>query len=215
MLRMKRFFHFTSIRHKLMAIVMATSAAVLILASLAFIVNEALTFRRQMHQELTALAGIIGINTTAAITFGDRKAAAKTLEGLGARPHILSAYILTQDGEIFAKYIAPGAAPGRLKMEHREGDASYDRRPHWRQWCGKHKHGGKTGTTTWKWWSRSSRRSADGQSSSIRSAGNYSAALSVYYGDRHQRSPRLRSPTFCRTSFSALFPTRSCTWRRL
>jgi signal transduction histidine kinase len=101
---------------------------VLILASLAFIVNEAITFRRQMNQELTALAGIIGLNTAADITFGDRKSATKTLEGLRARPYILSAYILTQDGEVFAKYIAPGTAPRRLKMEPREGDASWDRR---------------------------------------------------------------------------------------
>lgn len=128
MLRMKRFFHFTSIKHKLMAIVMATSAAVLILASLAFIVNEALMFRRQMHQELTALAGIIGLNTTAAITFGDRNSATKTLEGLGARQYIISAYIFTQDGEVFAKYIAPGTAPGRLKLEPPKGDASWDLR---------------------------------------------------------------------------------------
>ena len=111
-----------SIRRKLMAIIMAVSIGMLGLASFIFIVNEAVTFRRQIQQELSVLANIIGINTTAAITFGDRMSATKTLDGLRAKPFILSAYIITPEGEVFAKYLATGVDTKRVTYEHPEGE---------------------------------------------------------------------------------------------
>lgn len=146
MLILKRFSQLSSIRHKLIAFVMATSGAVLIMASLAFIVNEALMFRKQMHQELTTLAGVIGTNTTAALTFGDQKSAARTLEGLATRPYVQSAYILTKDGAVFAKYVTPEAL-GRSTMQLWERVAPSDRcaalslilrdsQQWWRDWDG-------------------------------------------------------------------------------
>ena len=93
-----------------MALTMLTSGAVLLLVALAFVVNETMMFRTTIRQELTALARFIGMNTTAAITFEDRKSAEVTLQGLEANPHILAADVLKSDGTFFAAYRSPGTA---------------------------------------------------------------------------------------------------------
>lgn len=114
---MLRVFRNISIRRKLMVLTMSTSGAVLLLVTLAFAVNEIITFRRAIRQELTALANIIGMNTTAAITFDDRKSAEVALQGLETNTHILAALILKSDGTVFAKYRAPGAETNNLTSE--------------------------------------------------------------------------------------------------
>lgn len=103
---MKKAFQNVSIKNKLMAIVLVTSGAVLFIVSAAFFVNEAVTFRQGIRQELGALADIIGKNTAAALLFDDREAAKQTLEGLRARPYVLGAFIVTNDGGIFAAYMS-------------------------------------------------------------------------------------------------------------
>lgn len=106
---MIRFFRNLTIRRKLMTIILATSGIVLVVASLAFVVNEAVMFRKEAREGLAALADILGNNTAAAVAFNDQHAAAETLAGLKAKPHILSAYIITNDGTILAKYLPKGA----------------------------------------------------------------------------------------------------------
>ncbi len=134
---MKQAFRNMSIRRKLIVLAMSTSGAVLLLVTLAFVANETITFRRTIRQELTALANIIGMNSTASLTFNDQASASKTLEGLVTSPHILGAKILTPDGKIFAEYAAAasqdhpkpgpssggGPRPGDDSPEHRSGEA--------------------------------------------------------------------------------------------
>lgn len=96
--------HISSLKGKLTAAMMTVTGIVLLLVTLAFVVNEAVTFRVAIHQELNTLAKIVGLNTTAAITFGDRKGAAVTLAGLASRPNLRAAYILTPDGAVFARF---------------------------------------------------------------------------------------------------------------
>jgi hypothetical protein len=95
---------FSSIEQKLRAVIMTTTCIVLVVVTLAFVVNEIVTYRRAIREELTALANIIGINATAAVAFGDRKSAAMTLESVRAKPHIRSAAIVLTDGTVFARY---------------------------------------------------------------------------------------------------------------
>jgi hypothetical protein len=113
---MTRFLHFTSLHQKLRAIIVATTGIVLLIVTLAFVVNEVITYRRAIRQELTALANIIGMNATAAITFGDHKSAALTLESVGAKPHIKSAALVLPDGTVFATFGAPGGTTEKLKL---------------------------------------------------------------------------------------------------
>ncbi|QXE92974.1 ATP-binding protein [Geomonas subterranea] len=97
-----------SIRRKLIAMLLFTNAVVLALVSAAFVVNEANRFRTEMQTELTALAEIIGNNSSAAVAFNDRQAAGDTLAALRAKPYIRTAFIVLQDDTVLARYLAPG-----------------------------------------------------------------------------------------------------------
>jgi signal transduction histidine kinase len=100
-----------SIRYKFTAIAVATTAIILILASLAFVALEINNYRRALAQELTAIAQITASNMTAAIVFDDQAAAHETLTALSARPNIESAAIFTPDGRLFARH-TPGDTHG-------------------------------------------------------------------------------------------------------
>ena len=110
---MLRAFRDAPLKRKLMLLVMAASVVVVIVASLAMAISEAISSRRSLRQEITALGEIVGANTAAAVTFNDRKAAEETLSALRAHPHILSAYVLSADDRVFARYTARNAGGGR------------------------------------------------------------------------------------------------------
>jgi len=110
------------LKRKLMIIVMIASGTVVIVASLAMTIGEVLSYRRNLHSEISTLGEIVGANTAAAVTFNDRKAAEETLSALRAQPHILATYLLTNDGEVFAKYTARGAGPDPPGTEKEGGD---------------------------------------------------------------------------------------------
>lgn len=93
-----------SIKRKLLVIMMLTSLAVLLVASASFLSYEQYRFRRGIVQDLATLADVIGANSTAALTFGDRSAAMDTLSALRAEPHVVSAQILGKDARVFATY---------------------------------------------------------------------------------------------------------------
>ncbi|MBN1931850.1 MAG: HAMP domain-containing protein [Desulfobacterales bacterium] len=93
-----------SIKQKLTIIIMLTSIIVLFLACASFVINDLLTFRQTMVENLTTLAEVIGSNSTAALTFNDQKAAEETLEALKADPNVIAAQIYTRAGQLFAKY---------------------------------------------------------------------------------------------------------------
>jgi len=101
---MRHVFRGMSIRRKLTLIIMSTSMIVLLLSSAAFIISDTITFWNVEKRKLSVLADIIGGSTSAAITFNDPKAAQETLSGLNAHPYILAAYIVTNDGVVFAQY---------------------------------------------------------------------------------------------------------------
>jgi signal transduction histidine kinase len=95
-----------SIRHKMTAIILGISFAVLLLASAVFVIIEVATSRRAVVQELSVIAEIVGSNSTAALAFRDDVSAQETLSALKAKPNIVLAYIYTSDGGVFARYPA-------------------------------------------------------------------------------------------------------------
>ncbi|MBU5613174.1 ATP-binding protein [Geomonas azotofigens] len=111
-----------SIRRKLIAMLLFTNAVVLALVSAAFVVNEANRFRTEMQTELTALAEIIGNNSSAAVAFNDRQAAGETLAALRAKPYIRTALIVLQDNTVLARYLAPGSPVRSLPFAVIAGD---------------------------------------------------------------------------------------------
>ncbi len=110
---MLRAFRDAPLKRKLMIVVMIASGTVVVVASLAMAIGEVLSYRRSLYSEISILGEIVGANTAAAVTFNDRKAAEETLSALRAHPHILSAYVLSADDRVFARYTARNAGGGR------------------------------------------------------------------------------------------------------
>ena len=100
-----------SIRQKLTRIVLITCATAVLVACTVFAVYDITTFRLSMGNDLATLAEIVGANSSAAVTFGDKEAAHEILSSLTARPHIVEACILATDGSVFARYNRPGSDP--------------------------------------------------------------------------------------------------------
>jgi signal transduction histidine kinase/CheY-like chemotaxis protein len=92
------------IRQKLHFIVMVTVGAALIMACGAVLIYHDYTLRDSLRRDLGVLAEITGDNSTAALSFGDRKTAAELLSGLRAKRSIVTAAIYSADGRIFANY---------------------------------------------------------------------------------------------------------------
>lgn len=97
-----------SIRSKLLSIMMFTAGAVLLMVSVAFFVNSAISFQTMMLNDQRILANIVATNTTAAVTFDDPKAAKETLESLAANSHIIAAAVVNASNRLFALYLRPG-----------------------------------------------------------------------------------------------------------
>jgi len=98
------------IKSKLTLICMLTSGAALLLACMAFLTYEQVTFKREMTRNLSITARIIGLNCSSALSFNETRSAEQTLKGLDAQPHIVAACVYDADQKIFATYRRnPGA----------------------------------------------------------------------------------------------------------
>jgi len=110
-----------TIRRKLIAILLLTNGILLALVLSAFVLNEAATYRREVREELVALAQILGNNTSAAVAFNDRASAAETLSGLRAKPEIRSAHVVLKDGTVLASFFSRATAARQLPFLIGEG----------------------------------------------------------------------------------------------
>src|SRR5713226_9781283 len=99
-----------SIRRKMTLVILLTSSAALVLACAAFTVYELVIFRSAVTAELTSVAEIIGANSTAALTFQDRRTGEEVLSGLATDERIVAACIYARDGSVFACYSRDKAA---------------------------------------------------------------------------------------------------------
>ena len=92
------------IRKKLTLIIMATSVAIIILVVSAIFINEIATYRQATIKRLVSLSEITALNSTAALTFDDAKAAQETLSSFRIDTDINYALITAIDGTLFAEY---------------------------------------------------------------------------------------------------------------
>jgi len=93
-----------SIRRHLTRIIMLISTTAVLLACLGFVTADLLSFRTRLAGDLSTLAQVIGSNSVAALTFGDREGAREVLNALRARPSIVAACVYTDKGVPFARY---------------------------------------------------------------------------------------------------------------
>ena len=92
------------IKYKLQLIIMATVGAALLLACAAVVVCDLLAQRASMQHDAGALTEIFGSNSTAALSFSDRRTAEELLSGLRAKRPIVRAFLYSSDGRVFASY---------------------------------------------------------------------------------------------------------------
>ncbi|NPA94195.1 MAG: HAMP domain-containing protein [Thermodesulfobacteria bacterium] len=116
---MKPPFKNLSLRHKLTGMILATSGLMILLISTILIINEAISARESVIHNISALAGVTALNSTAALTFDDNETATELLNALKIEPHILGAAIYTADGKVFARYTPPNGVvlPDRLEIK--------------------------------------------------------------------------------------------------
>src|SRR5579859_2372593 len=88
---------------------MATVGVALMLACASVLAYDYVDFRNSVRNDLVLLAEIFGSDSTAALTFGDHKAAGQLLSQINARRHIVTGCIYSADGQPFASYRRGGA----------------------------------------------------------------------------------------------------------
>jgi signal transduction histidine kinase/CheY-like chemotaxis protein len=92
------------IRYKLKLIVMLPVGAALTVACGAILIYHYYTLRDSLRRDLSVLAEITADNSTAALSFGDRKTAEELLSGLREKRSIVTASLCSVDGKILASY---------------------------------------------------------------------------------------------------------------
>jgi signal transduction histidine kinase len=97
-----------SIKKKLNTVIIFTSGIILLLASVAFVINDIITYRRNMITDLFTLADLVGINSAAGLFFNNSGTTKKNIAALKANPHIIITNIFSKNGRIFARYFQKG-----------------------------------------------------------------------------------------------------------
>ena len=93
-----------SFKRKLILIVMATTISVLFLSMTTQMTTELIAFKNHMAENLAIMGDVIGENSTAVLSFNDKKSAKEILKAAKSDPDIINASIYTQEGELFARY---------------------------------------------------------------------------------------------------------------
>lgn len=126
-----------SIRWKLTVLIMAISAASLLLTGLAVVAHDAIVFRRDTAADLDTLADILARTSTGSIVFDDVGSARDLLAALRAKSHITAAAIYEKDGKELASYVRdhnatpPPIMPGATFGPRFTRDRLLDYRPIW------------------------------------------------------------------------------------
>lgn len=103
---MTKFLRNLSIKQKLLSIQVFSSISGLVLAALLLIFFEISEFKQNVQEDLSAMAGLIGNRSTAALTFDDPKLAKENLATLEQIPVFKAACIYDVKGEVFTSVAA-------------------------------------------------------------------------------------------------------------
>ena len=99
---------FRSIREKLVAIVMWTTLAALVVSVGLVVAYDLRSYRSALLNDLSTQAELVGHMTSAALVFDDPRLARENLALLKTRPSVRAAAIYDGGGALFASYLAPG-----------------------------------------------------------------------------------------------------------
>ena len=106
-----------SVRGKMLAVVLATTAAALLVNAAALLYYNAESYRRTALADVRTQAEIIGRAAAAALAFGDHREAERDLAMLHARPDVEAAALYGADGKLFAAWRrdAEAGIPGQAE----------------------------------------------------------------------------------------------------
>ncbi|HJQ63594.1 MAG TPA: ATP-binding protein [Burkholderiales bacterium] len=93
-----------SIRYKIVMVVLATTAAALLVAGAAMVIYDLRTYEQSWVNDLSTQAELIGRASAPALAFNDPKSAREYLALLRVRPEIAVAAIYNAKGKLFASY---------------------------------------------------------------------------------------------------------------
>jgi diguanylate cyclase (GGDEF)-like protein len=93
-----------SLSTHIMLVVLLASCVALAVFTCASLVFSRMASTSQLDSRLATLADVIGQNSSAALNFNDREAAASVLEALRTEPHVVSACLYDVSGALFAEY---------------------------------------------------------------------------------------------------------------
>ena len=114
-----------TIKQKLIAVIMLTCIAALVLTGTAFTVWSQINFRSYLMRDLSIQAEMIAGNCTAALVFNDAKDAEKVLSYLNVKSSIIFGCIYTKHGKLFASYCRDKASDDIYLPKFRESHHSW------------------------------------------------------------------------------------------
>ncbi len=93
-----------SFRSKMGLATIGACAATALIACVAFMINESLTYRVRFDREQQTLSEVLAANVTAAVLFGDDASARDILSATNRTPQVDAAFVRLPTGEMFAAY---------------------------------------------------------------------------------------------------------------
>jgi signal transduction histidine kinase/DNA-binding response OmpR family regulator len=115
-----------SIQHKLRLITLVTVATALLLASAAILIYDQFSTREAMLRDLSMRGSILASSSTAALSFGDQKAAVELLSPPSSRPHVIKVLLYTGDRKLFAAYRRNPHSPDPVLVGLRTNDVWFE-----------------------------------------------------------------------------------------
>jgi len=96
------------IRRKLICAGLLNSLIALFMAGIGILVVQRIQYRSDVAAELKSVAGMIAVNSSAPLIFGDKESAARTMTSLNSEARVAEAAIYQSNGKVFATFLRPG-----------------------------------------------------------------------------------------------------------
>ena len=104
-----------TIAQKLRNMILVVTGGALLISSVIYLAIEFYSYRQSLIERAEVLAHFISTNSTAALSFGDRKTANRLLSSLRSEPSVDYAAMYLSDGELFAEYTRGAVAASRIR----------------------------------------------------------------------------------------------------
>ena len=101
---MKAHFNNATIKHKIMLVALITAGSVVSLVTLLLIAGQFVRYRQDSETNTGIIADMVAYSAVTPLMFSDPKGGSDAISPLSANPTVLSAYVLNQQGSIFASY---------------------------------------------------------------------------------------------------------------